>query len=350
MAKISEYAVEAVALAAGDLFDISKLISVAPDVYETEKVDWATIVSEVESDFSLANNITGTPDQTLRNNGVAWVANSALLNNGASIGIGSSPDMTYLVNLKEANAGTYSNQLWIRNTNGGTGSTGNTGIAFTSHITAADLGARIYHYWTGAATGDERLTLQVGHAGLVDVFTIAKSSTGQRLSAFGQDVEVNKTVVIKGVGNTTTTYLLYGYNSDGGDAIFIIRNDGSMSLAKGGLDSVETGVFAMGQSGGSVSAYADTAKIYVKDITAGNAAFHITNENGDIIKLYAIGGWGTPTGTFTRTTYATYAGQDISTTPTETEVQNIDDHVRILSERLAALISDLKTGQGFLKA
>jgi hypothetical protein len=54
-------------------------------------------------------------------------------------------------------------------------------------------------------------------------------------------------------------------------------------------------------------------------------------------------GWGAPTGTATRTTYATFAGQTISDPPTQTEVQNIDDHVVILSERLHALIDDLTT-------
>ena len=54
-----------------------------------------------------------------------------------------------------------------------------------------------------------------------------------------------------------------------------------------------------------------------------------------------ITGWATATGTATRTTYATYAGQTVSNPPTQTEVQNIDDHVKILSQRLKALIDDL---------
>ena len=77
----------------------------------------------------------------------------------------------------------------------------------------------------------------------------------------------------------------------------------------------------------------DAIQTYAADITAGNTAMHIRNENGDIVKLYAIGGWGTPTGTLTRTTFDT-------TTVTLSQ----------LAERLAALISDLKTGQQLLKA
>lgn len=57
--------------------------------------------------------------------------------------------------------------------------------------------------------------------------------------------------------------------------------------------------------------------------------------------------WATPTGTFTRTTFAAYAGQTVSAIPTQAEVQAIDDTVKGLSERLAALISDLR-GNGVL--
>lgn len=52
--------------------------------------------------------------------------------------------------------------------------------------------------------------------------------------------------------------------------------------------------------------------------------------------------WGTPTGTFARTTFASYAGQTISASPTQAEVQAIDDAVKAVSQRLAALISDLR--------
>lgn len=95
---------------------------------------------------------------------------------------------------------------------------------------------------------------------------------------------------------------------------------------------------------------ADAFQFGSEDIAAGNAAPYFITENGDKVKLYSIGGWGTPSGTLTRTTYTTFAGQTISAVPTQTEVQNIDDHVVILSERLAALISDLKTGHQLLKA
>lgn len=50
-----------------------------------------------------------------------------------------------------------------------------------------------------------------------------------------------------------------------------------------------------------------------------------------------------PTGTVSRSTFATYAGQTISNPPTQAEVQAIDDHVKLLSQRVAAVILDLRT-------
>jgi hypothetical protein len=52
-------------------------------------------------------------------------------------------------------------------------------------------------------------------------------------------------------------------------------------------------------------------------------------------------GWGTPSGTLARTTFASYAGQTISNPPTQAEVQALDDAVVIVSRRLAALITDI---------
>ena len=79
--------------------------------------------------------------------------------------------------------------------------------------------------------------------------------------------------------------------------------------------------------------FADRHWYYSADIVAGNAAPHFRTENGDIVKLYRVGGWGLPTGTFTRTTF---------NTATVTTAQ--------LAERVAALIQDLRDNHQLLKA
>lgn len=52
--------------------------------------------------------------------------------------------------------------------------------------------------------------------------------------------------------------------------------------------------------------------------------------------------WADPTGTLTRTTFAAYAGQTVSAAYAAAEAQATDNHVKVLSERLAALITDLR--------
>lgn len=52
--------------------------------------------------------------------------------------------------------------------------------------------------------------------------------------------------------------------------------------------------------------------------------------------------WADATGTLARTTFATFAGQTITNPPTQAEVEAIDDHLVIISQRLAALINDLR--------
>ena len=52
--------------------------------------------------------------------------------------------------------------------------------------------------------------------------------------------------------------------------------------------------------------------------------------------------WTAATGTASRATFATYAGQTVSNPPTQAEMQAIDDHMVILSQRIMALVDDLK--------
>lgn len=53
--------------------------------------------------------------------------------------------------------------------------------------------------------------------------------------------------------------------------------------------------------------------------------------------------WSSPTGTIARTTFATYTAPVISAAPTQAEVQAIANALEIVSRRLAAVITDLKT-------
>jgi hypothetical protein len=132
----------------------------------------------------------------------------------------------------------------------------------------------------------------------------------------------------------------------------IMYNSGNfqVELSSGILQTSGQGGLSL-KNGTAPSAFTvDRFTMYSADISAGNAAPHFYLENTDVVKIYSIGGWGTPTGTLTRTTYATYTSPAISATPTQAEVQAISDHLQVLSERQAAVISDLKTGHQLFKA
>jgi hypothetical protein len=127
-------------------------------------------------------------------------------------------------------------------------------------------------------------------------------------------------------------------------------NKGNFGIGQMTFGTNGTNVLAMATGVAPTTSPADCFQQYSADIVAGNAAPHFRTENGDIVKIYSIGGWGTPTGTLTRTTFATYAGATAGVLYDQTIMQNLIDAAKITSERLAALISDLKTGQQLLKA
>jgi hypothetical protein len=54
-----------------------------------------------------------------------------------------------------------------------------------------------------------------------------------------------------------------------------------------------------------------------------------------------VTGWTASTGTAARGAFATFAGQVISASPTQAQVQAIDDHVKVLSQQLKAMKDDL---------
>lgn len=87
------------------------------------------------------------------------------------------------------------------------------------------------------------------------------------------------------------------------------------------------------RNGVATGAIVDTSQLYSQDVVAGNAAIHAMTELGDIVRLFSVGGWGTPSGTLLRTTF-------------DTNTVTLQE----LAERVAALISDLKTEQQLLKA
>jgi len=63
--------------------------------------------------------------------------------------------------------------------------------------------------------------------------------------------------------------------------------------------------------------------------------------------IAASTGWNAPTGTLARGTYAAYVGQTVSNPPTQAEMQALDDAVKLMSQTLAAALTDLRTQKRF---
>lgn len=63
----------------------------------------------------------------------------------------------------------------------------------------------------------------------------------------------------------------------------------------------------------------------------------------DAVKRSTFNTWSSPTGTAARTAFATYTAPTISGTYSQSQVQAIADQVQILSQRVKALVDDLKT-------
>ena len=155
----------------------------------------------------------------------------------------------------------------------------------------------------------------------------------------------------------TATIETYGESNDGsgrpnillnkanGDSLASLYNDGSFLFnMNGGRIGVgySSLLFVLPDGSNHISVKTGTAPTaspvdgfvyYSADLTAGNAVPHFRTEAGDIIRLAANAGWGTPSGTLTRTTF------DPSTVT-----------LPQLAERLAALITDLKTTNKLLTA
>jgi hypothetical protein len=53
--KISEYTTSVTALASGDLMDVSKLISTSPDVYQSQKLNYSVLLTELNADLTINN-------------------------------------------------------------------------------------------------------------------------------------------------------------------------------------------------------------------------------------------------------------------------------------------------------
>jgi len=86
--KISQYSTSVSALATGDLMDVSKLISTSPDVYQSQKLNYSVLLTELNNDLSFVDG-TGTTNYSARFSASGTIADGIIQDNGTTSGIGS---------------------------------------------------------------------------------------------------------------------------------------------------------------------------------------------------------------------------------------------------------------------
>lgn len=109
--------------------------------------------------------------------------------------------------------------------------------------------------------------------------------------SIGHNSGLGATLGVKGEGNTVGTVAFHVENLSGTDALRIFDDQsalfgGSLAIGGGSLPSTGAGIIAVATSSVPATNVADQFTIYGSDIVAGNRAFHVKNENGEVVKLY----------------------------------------------------------------
>lgn len=220
--KISQYSTSVSALATGDLMDVSKLISTSPDVYQSQKLNYSVLISELSNDLPFATNMQDAYDNSTQPQILTSVAKG-----GVVIRSGQASDTNSILELKNiAGSSTFvvgGNGIvatgdWqataIAAAFGGTGQTSYAvgDIIYASNTTAI---AKL-----GIGTAGQVLTVSGG-----GVPTWATASSSNLGSANLTSADNARTFTLKS-GGTASQYL--SILNDGGGNLFKFLGDSTM--------------------------------------------------------------------------------------------------------------------------
>jgi hypothetical protein len=141
-----------------------------------------------------------------------------------------------------------------------------------------------------------------------------------------------------------------------GPSITISGGTTGLTFAGSGSTITLTGTLIAANGGTGQSAYtkgdllaASAATTLSKLAAAANNARLATDSTTltGLIWILASTGWGAPSGTLSRAAYASYAGQTVSAAYVQAEAQQTDDAVKLLSQVVAAILTDLRTQKIF---
>lgn len=141
-------------------------------------------------------------------------------------------------------------------------------------------------------------------------------------------------------------------NGAAGPVVNITGGATGLSFSVGASPSVLSGTLDTDNGGTGQASYtkgdllaASAATVLTKLAAAANDARLTTDstQTTGLIWIAASTGWGAASGTLSRAAYAAYAGQTVSNPPTQAEVQALDNAVKLLSQTVAALVTDMTT-------
>lgn len=154
------------------------------------------------------------------------------------------------------------------------------------------------------------------------------------------------------VGEGSSADVSLGLRSKGSGEVFLESNTRGRIATFNAPGTLATSWLFYGAAAGNAlvaSVLSSDTNVNIEFRPKGSGVFNVATGG------YAIGGttvltgvqtgWGTPTGTLTRSVLAAYAGNTHSGTYDQTKVQALDDAVKAASQALAALITDLKAGK-----
>ena len=298
--KISQYSTSVSSLATGDLMDVSKLISTSPDVYQSQKLNYSVLISELNNDLTF-NNL-GNSDLTSTANARYFYLNGNTTSNFLKFRNSNSVSMLSLFGDKSIVFGSVANavtiqfnfsgsdatgDIWYRNSSGylerlGIGSSGqvlsvSAGLPSWATLSSSNLGS------ANLTSADNARTFTLKAGGTSSQYLSIESTPGNSLLKLSGDKIVNF-----GDGSTYIKVDPYGVTSWG---ILQFCASGT-TYAYNVYDSGNAERFRVDTSGrvvalrGSLSTYFNYNSSINFWADGTNSSFHFVGTNGSNHTLY----------------------------------------------------------------
>ena len=284
--RISEYITSVTALASGDLMDVSKLISTSPDVYQSQKLNYSVLLTELNADLSITlQSIYNASTQPQITTSVA--KGGVIIRNGQALDTNTVFEIKNIADAAKFTVGgngIVANGDWqataIAAAFGGTGQTSYTigDLIYASNTTAI---AKL-----GIGTAGQVLTVSGG--GIPSWATASGSNLGSANLTAADDA---RTFTLKSGG--TATQNLQFLNSGGGN---LLKLSGDKAIDFGSsANTIKPKIYLDAYAPDKFSLFSNVSAFSFCDVYSdGNGQFDLKNLNGNVkIEMNAGVGSGT---------------------------------------------------------